>query len=104
MQSLGERLKQLRNGDSQTVFAKKIGVSQVAYSRYEQNQREPDLEMLCRIGVMFGVSTDWLLGLSSDRNGGGDYTKAKDCSDCKYKKAVEAITAAIGELPINSST
>ena len=38
-------------------------MSQVVYGRYELNQREPNLETLCRIGLTIGVSIDKLLGL-----------------------------------------
>ena len=61
-----ERLKMLRDNESQASFARKIGLSQVTYSRYESGAREPDLETLFQIGKVCGVSIDWLLGLVDD--------------------------------------
>lgn len=66
MTGFGERLKEARGNESQASFAKKLGVTQVAYSRYEANVREPNLEMLYQIGIITGISTDWLLGLSDN--------------------------------------
>ena len=68
MNGFGERLRSARGADSQASFAKKLGISQVAYSRYELDQREPGLECLYQIGVITGVSVDWLLGLSQSRD------------------------------------
>lgn len=68
MTGFGDRLKVARGNESQASFAKKLGISQVAYSRYESDQREPSLDCLYQIGMLTGVSADWLLGLS-DRGG-----------------------------------
>ena len=73
MKIFSERLKTLRGAVSQTAFAKRLGVSQVALSRFETNKREPDLETLCRFSITLAISADWLLGLtdnpSIDRGG-----------------------------------
>jgi len=58
-----DRLKQTRGKASQKVFAASLGLNQQTYQRYESGVREPDLEQLHRIGVVSGVSIDWLLGL-----------------------------------------
>ena len=57
-------LKQLRKnkGVSQTEVANAIGVSQVAYGRYESGQREPSFDMLNALADYFGVSVDAVLG------------------------------------------
>ena len=54
---------------SQTAFAQRIGVTQVTLSRFETDKREPDLETLCRISIVLGVSVDWLLGITDNRGG-----------------------------------
>ena len=61
---LSERLKELReeNGLTQKQIAAKLGISSVAYLRYEKSQREPSLSMLAEIAN--NVSTDYLLGVS----------------------------------------
>lgn len=57
-------LKLLRKnkGVSQTEVADAIGVSQVAYGRYESGQREPSFDMLNALADYFGVSVDAVLG------------------------------------------
>ena len=67
MEGFGERLRAIRGNKSQASFAKELGLSQVVYGRYELNQREPNLETLCHIGLALGVSADWLLGLPERR-------------------------------------
>lgn len=62
--SLGKRLKELRGEVSQTAAAKGIGTDQQTLSRYEKCERNPDAEMLLRIAQYYGVSCDYLLGLS----------------------------------------
>lgn len=60
-----ERLKQLRldHDLKQSEVAEKIGVSVQSYSAYE-NGREPNFATLALISKYFGVTTDFLLGLT----------------------------------------
>lgn len=67
--SLGERLRELRASLSQAEFARKIGVKQTTYSSWERGIKEPSYETLGCVSRQFGVSTDWLLGLTADRAG-----------------------------------
>ena len=76
MDGFGERLRKARGSDSQAAFARKLGISQVAYSRYELGQREPGLDCLYQIGIITGVSADWLLGLPE--RGGSTTVSAGD--------------------------
>jgi len=62
--SLGDRLRDLRSGASQVEIANKIGVSGQSWGFYERDQKEPTLETIGSICRLFGVSSDWLLGLS----------------------------------------
>lgn len=108
MDGFGERLKALRGKESQASFAARLGLSQVVYGRYELNQREPNLDVLYRIGITLSVSADWLLGLP-DRSGGSLVTGSSgvaiatgggnatvstpqpSCSTCPYKALAEAL-------------
>jgi len=65
MSLFSQRLKELRGDANQTSFAETLGLKQAVYSHYETNRREPDLNTLCRIARILGVSTDYLLGLSN---------------------------------------
>jgi len=60
-----DRLKTLRGELKQAEFARKVGIAQNTYSRYESGERIPDIEVLVRLAARLGVSTDWLLGLDS---------------------------------------
>lgn len=64
---LGDKLRLLRgNHMTQRELAKLLGVSSSAVGMYEQNRREPDLEILQRLSQIFGVSLDALLNQHSD--------------------------------------
>lgn len=66
MQKLSELRKQ--KGDSQQEIADLLGVSRVAYARYEAGNRKPDYETLTKLADYFGTSVDYLLG-RSDQDG-----------------------------------
>ena len=61
-----ERLKDLRKEKtlSQADLAKELGVSQRSISSWETGFRQPDFETLEILAKYFGVSTDYLLGIS----------------------------------------
>ncbi len=61
-----ERLKELRieKDLSQTELAKELNVSQRSISSWETGFRQPDFETLEQLAKYFGVTTDYLLGLS----------------------------------------
>ena len=46
-------------------MARKFGVSQVAYGRWELGKAEPKFDVVVAICKNFSVSADWLLGLDS---------------------------------------
>lgn len=119
MEIFSSRLRDTRGMTSQKAFAAKLGLSQQTYGHYEKGDREPGLETLQRIGVVCGVSIDWLLGLSerpsqitqrATANGPGGQAvalahgnvvispgrvEAMDCSTCKYRRLAEVIKAAL---------
>jgi transcriptional regulator with XRE-family HTH domain len=64
MTTLGERIKNLREGMglSQSDFANKINIKSAAVlSRYESNQRQPDIETLAAIVKTTNCDYAWLL-------------------------------------------
>lgn len=65
---LGERLKELRadHGMTQRELAQKLGINSVTYLHYEKGQREPPLSLLADMAKCFGVSVDYLLGLTDE--------------------------------------
>lgn len=62
---LGERTNDLRLalGWSQVDLAKRLNVSKQTVSNWENDNIQPSIEMLVRLAGVFGVSTDYLLGL-----------------------------------------
>ena len=68
-----ERLKELRLGSMyyQKDIAEIIGVTPVAFRKYEQGAREPSIEKLLKLAVLFNVSLDDLLCLE-------DYKKSHE--------------------------
>lgn len=63
---LGQRLKELREERKMTQkqVAQALNLNSVTYLRYEKSQREPSLSVLADMASFFGVSVDYLLGLS----------------------------------------
>lgn len=57
------RLKELRaeKGATQKEVAEFISCSPLVYSRYEREEREPDIDTLCRLADYFGVSVDYIV-------------------------------------------
>lgn len=64
MLEVSKNLKDLRKerGLSQEKVAKIIHVSQVAYSRYENDEREIPIALLCKLADFYNVSLDYLAG------------------------------------------
>ena len=60
------RLRRIRLSLSlqQEQVAQKIGVTKSTISTYENNARQPSLEMLVRLARLYNVSTDYLLGIT----------------------------------------
>ena len=63
------RIKDLREDkkESQQKLAMLLNVSQTMISRYELEQAYPDVEMLIKLAQHFGVSVDYLIGVSESK-------------------------------------
>ena len=103
------RLRALRGDQKQCDFAKRLGLAQNSYSRYEAGERVPDIVVLSQMVLKLGVSADWLLGLpipekllkdalpakeaplaaAKAAGGGTDFGVAR-CAECERKDAVIA--------------
>lgn len=62
---LGQRICELRSalGWSQVQLAKRVGAAKQTISNWENENIQPSIEMLVRLSKIFGVTTDYLLGL-----------------------------------------
>lgn len=65
------KLSELRKerGISQKKAATDLGISQALLSHYEKGIRECGLDFVIRCSEYYGVTTDYLLGVSDSRNG-----------------------------------
>ncbi len=70
MKHLGERLKKLRkdNRITQEALAEYLGISYQAVSKWENGQGFPDISLLPALSNFFGVSSDYLLGIESEKS------------------------------------
>lgn len=62
---LGQRINELRisMGLNQVDLAKKLNITKQTVSNWENENIQPSIEMLVRLSKIFGVTTDYLLGL-----------------------------------------
>lgn len=65
---LGERLQDIRkdHGDTQQVLADKLHVSLYSVRCWEQGKSDPSHDLLVAICKLYGVSADYLLGLTDE--------------------------------------
>lgn len=63
-----ERIKELRNslGINQVEFGRRLGVTKQCISNWENGNIQPSMDMLIKICNLFSISSDYLLGLSSE--------------------------------------
>jgi len=59
-----QRLRELREKASlsQTDVAKYLKITRQAYNHYETGKRTPDPKAISELAMLFGVTTDYLLG------------------------------------------
>lgn len=69
MYGLDQKIRKLREsrGWSQADLARKAGITRSAVSTYEQGQRTPSADVIRCFARAFGVSADYLLGISERR-------------------------------------
>lgn len=66
----GKNLRKLRNERnwSQAKLADKLGISDSQVAHYETEDRLPSLQVVIQASRVFGVTTDYLLGVSTNRD------------------------------------
>lgn len=57
-------IKELRKtkGFTQEEISKQLSIARSTYNGYEQNISEPNIETLCKLADIYGVSLDYLIG------------------------------------------
>lgn len=83
---LGERLRKLRleRKLTQKELGKKVNVTKVSISGYENGIRNPDTETLQALADFFDVSTDYLLGRTEESDW---YSKLPELTE-KYERDI----------------
>jgi transcriptional regulator with XRE-family HTH domain len=109
--TFSERLKALRGEMKQAEFARKVGLAQNSYNRYESGERVPDIAVLSQLASRLGVSTDWLLGLDEaaapkttlpDRVAESRASGYTYCSACEQKdKTIASQAESIASLTLS---
>lgn len=63
----GYRLRDLRESKklTQTQVAKRLNLSKTSISGYENNIKTPSLDVLAKLSILYGVSSDYILGLDN---------------------------------------
>lgn len=63
---IGERLAEIRkdHGDTQLALAQKLHIALSTIRSWEQEKSSPSHDMLVAVCRLYGVSSDYLLGLS----------------------------------------
>lgn len=79
--TFGEKIKKLRNEKNwtQDFVANKLNISSPALSRYESGTCEPkDLAMVSEFAKLYNVTTDYLLGLSDEKDNNSTQSNDKE--------------------------
>lgn len=102
------KLSQLRKerGISQKKAATDLGISQALLSHYEKGIRECGLDFVIRCGEYYGVTTDYLLGVSESRNGFdiSSLTEAEESGEMSVSTLLKATKNLLNLLPTGTDT
>lgn len=98
MISLGERIRieRMRKRLSQEELAVQLGFKRTNVANYEANRVTPPSDAIAKLSKIFGVSTDFLLGLDDTDLGIGDAIK-EEIEEQNIK--VAELAASVGAYP-----
>lgn len=103
-----EKLSQLRKerAISQKKAATDLGISQALLSHYEKGIRECGLDFVIRCADYYGVTTDYLLGVSESRNGLdlSDLASADEPGEMSVPTLLQATKYLLNLLPGGADT
>lgn len=98
---LSVRLKELRNNKrlTQAQVAQYVGVTRAVISAYETDIRQPSYDVLIRLAMLYGVSTDYLLCIEGKR-----YVDISALSDREAAAVYEMINLFMESKKMKGST
>lgn len=84
------RLREMRERSSlsQREVARRTNASASLISAYETGERTPSLEMLLSLSVLYGCSTDYLLGLKSPSSADDSFFSGLSPSQIQLLRAI----------------
>ena len=100
---LKDILKELRRekGVTGAIIAKELNITKSAYSNYEQGLRLPTYDVLVKLAQIFGVTTDYLLGIDQVIIGQGKIAEivelCKGLTDYQLSKLISYAQSLIKE-------
>lgn len=102
MKKFSARLLELRSTLTQKEMAMRVGIAQQHWARYETGETEPKIGVLFKIASVFGVSADWLLGLTdvrAPRGGVSIQGDANAVASAPHARATAGRSAASSSCP-----
>lgn len=88
------RILEVKGDESVNSFAKRLGINQKTLDHVVKGERKPSVSLIAAIAKGCNVSADWLLGLSTEKQGTvvnshnvNSYNRGGDCSSCPLAKA-----------------
>ena len=91
------RLRKER-GISQKRAATDLGISQALLSHYEKGIRECGLDFVIKCSNYYGVTTDYLLGVSDSRNGVDAQSISVVVDEKGERRSVSTLTASTNDI------
>ena len=81
---IGNILKTLweRHDYNQDYVADKVNIKRSTYANYERESREPNIAMLVKLADLYGISIDYLLGHTPDKDMPEDIKELVDKYNC----------------------
>lgn len=95
-----ERFRKLQGDRSNTEFAEFLGISRQTVGFYYNGDRIPDAMTLKQIAEKCNVSTDWLLGLTKDKQRTPTMIDILDISEEAKERLVDNISRKVSEEQI----
>jgi transcriptional regulator with XRE-family HTH domain len=86
-------------GLSQKKVADDLGISQALLSHYENGVREPKLEFILKACDYYGVTADYMLGRTGDKNGSGSLVlRFNNADDKRFADAAMLLLSMLADI------
>lgn len=109
MLKIGEKIKELRKAQdvTQEKLADYLNISYQAVSKWENGLALPDITLIPALSNLFGVTSDYLLGIKADEKEEKIkeiYKKAMNCTHTgEMEKGIEIVKEGLAVYPNNST-